>query len=262
MAQEGEITRADGSSGQSWPGPVRCGYTRQMGILGASQTPTPLSGREWQGAQSLQGVAELGFPGPALGKMQRQAACLAGDASGQGEETPSEGLGGHDPLTEADAGGPPAQVMRDDLDGQPGGVGGEAPRGEVIEPHAILQVADGVLYLGVAAVVSLQFQGVSLPVGDAGVIAVVGEQQSYARARPVQRRLTGESAHGCMLMARRVVRTKADWRLVRIARRTAWSGSHTTASLVTPRPGRSRWGEWLPSVAPSGDTPTRHWQRR
>ena len=101
-------------------GPARCGYARQMGILGASQTPTPLSGGEWQGAQSRHGAAELGFPGPALGKMLRQAACLAGDASGQGEETPSEGLGGHDPLTEPDAGGPPSQVVGDHLDGQPG----------------------------------------------------------------------------------------------------------------------------------------------
>ena len=116
-----------------------------------------------------------------------------------------------------------------------------------------------VLDLGVAAVVSLQFQGVPVPVGYEAVIAVVGEEQSYARPRPVQRRLTEESAHGGMLMARRVVRTKTDWRLVRIARRRAWSGSHTTASLVTPRPGRSRWGEWQQSVAPSGDTPTRHW---
>ena len=45
-------------------------------------------------------------------------------------------------------------------------------------------------------------------------------------------------------MARRVVRTKTEQTLVRIARPVAWSGSLTTASLVTPRSGRSRWGEW------------------
>ena len=49
--------------------------------------------------------------------------------------------------------------------------------GEMIGAHAVLQVADGVLDLGVAAVVGLQFQGVALPVGDEGVIAVVGEQR-------------------------------------------------------------------------------------
>ena len=137
-----------------------------------------------------------------------------------------------------------ASVVGDHLHRQPGGVGGEAARGEMVEPHAVLEVPDGILDLGVAAMVGLQFEGVPVAVGDEAVIAVVGEEQGYARPRPVQRRLTGESARGCMLMVRRVVRTKTDWRLVRIARRRAWSGSHATASLVTPRPGRSRWGEW------------------
>ena len=47
------------------------------------------------------------------------------------------------------------------LDRQPGGVGGEAARGEMIQPDAVLEVPDGVLDLGVAAMVGLQFQGVS-----------------------------------------------------------------------------------------------------
>ena len=46
----------------------------------------------------------------------------------------------------------------------------------MIEPHAVLQVPDGVLDLGVAAVVGLQFQGIPLTVGDEGVIAVGGEE--------------------------------------------------------------------------------------
>ena len=53
------------------------------------------SGREWQGAQSRQGSAELVFPGPALGQMQSELARRAGEPSGQGEEASSEGLGGH-----------------------------------------------------------------------------------------------------------------------------------------------------------------------
>ena len=96
------------------------------------------SGREWQGAQSRQGSAELVFPGPALGKMQGEAAGLAGEPSGQGEETPSEGLGGHHRFAQPDAGGPAGQVVGDDLDGQPGGVGGEAACGEMVKPHAVL----------------------------------------------------------------------------------------------------------------------------
>ena len=51
-------------------------------VLGTDQTPTALSGREWQGAQSGQGAVELDFPGPALGEMQGEAPRLAGDASG------------------------------------------------------------------------------------------------------------------------------------------------------------------------------------
>ena len=56
-------------------------------------------------------------------------------------------------------------------------IGGEAARWQVVEPHAVLQVADGVLDLRVAAMVGLEIQGVALPVGDEGVIAVVGEQE-------------------------------------------------------------------------------------
>ena len=42
---------------------------------------------------------------------------------------------------------------------KPGGVGGEAARGEMVEADAVLQVSDGILNLGVAAMVGLQFQG-------------------------------------------------------------------------------------------------------
>ena len=70
------------------------------------------SGREWNGSQSGQGATELGFPGPALGKMQGEAACGAGEPSGQGEDPPPEGLGGHDLLTQADTGRPAGQVVR------------------------------------------------------------------------------------------------------------------------------------------------------
>ena len=46
----------------------------------------------------------------------------------------------------------------------------------MVEPHAVLEVADGVLDLGVATMVSFQFQGVARTVGDEGVIAVFGKQ--------------------------------------------------------------------------------------
>ena len=69
------------------------------------------SGGEWQGAQPGQGICELGFPGPAPWEMQDEATGLAGDASGQGEEAPPEGLGGRRCLLQSDAPGPAGQVV-------------------------------------------------------------------------------------------------------------------------------------------------------
>ena len=75
------------------------------------------------------------------------------------------------------------EVMGHHLDGQPGAVGGEAARGEMVEPDAVLEVSDGVLDLGVAAVVGLQCQGIPLPVGDAAVVAVAGEEGQLGTGR-------------------------------------------------------------------------------
>ena len=77
----------------------------------------------------------------------------------------------------------PYKVVGDNLDRQPGAVGGEAPRGEMIQPHAVLEVSDGVLDLGVAAVVGLRFQGFPVPVGDAAVIAVAGKEGQLGTGR-------------------------------------------------------------------------------
>ena len=62
-------------------------------------------------------------------------------------------------------------------------------------------------------------------------------KQHYARFRAVQRRLTDEAGAWCNLVTRRVVRTKTERTLVLVARRKAWSGGLTVASLVTPQSG-------------------------
>ena len=121
--------------------------------------------------------------GQRCGRCRGEAARRAGEPSGQGEEPPPQGLGGYYLLTETDARRPAGQVVGNHLDGQPGGVGGEAARGEMVETHAVLQVPDGVLDLGVAAVVGLQIQGVAVAVGDEGVIAVAGEQRQLGAGR-------------------------------------------------------------------------------
>ena len=90
--------------------------------------------------------------------MQGEAAGLAGEPSGQGEEASPQGLGGHDLLTEPDARRPACQVVGHHLHRQPGTVGGETPRGEMVQADAVLEVSDGVFDLGVAAMVGLQIQ--------------------------------------------------------------------------------------------------------
>ena len=102
---------------------------------------------------------------------------LAGDSSGQGKGASPEDLGGCHRLAQSGALGPAGQIVGHDLYRQPGSIGREAPRGEMIEPNAVLETPDGILYLGVAAVVGLQFQGLAVSVGDEGVIAVFGEQR-------------------------------------------------------------------------------------
>ena len=108
---------------------------------------------------------------------------LGSEPSGQGEEPPPEGLGGGYPLSQTDPRRPAGQVVGHRLDGQPGAVGGEAARGEMVQPDAVLEVAYGILDLGVAAMVSLQFEQLPVPVGDEAVIAVFGEEGQLGTGR-------------------------------------------------------------------------------
>ena len=53
----------------------------------------------------------------------------------------------------------------------------------MVQPDAELEVSDGILDLGVAAMVGLQFQGLPVPVGDEAVIAVGGEEGQLRTGR-------------------------------------------------------------------------------
>ena len=141
-ARDGERIRSRGLS--------RPGWREIAGTLGQLQ-----AGRR-NGLQPGQGATELGFPRPAPGEMQSEAARRAGDPSHQSEDPPPEGLGDHGPLAQTNPRRPAGQVMRHHLDRQPGAVGGEARRRHVVQPE--LEVAYGVLDLGVAAMIGLQFQ--------------------------------------------------------------------------------------------------------
>jgi hypothetical protein len=62
--------------------------------------------------------------------------------------------------------------MGHDLNGEPGAIGGEPARRQVIEPDAVLEIADRVLDLGVAAMVGLQRERVAVAIGDEGMIVI------------------------------------------------------------------------------------------
>ena len=77
------LTARSGSAGRDYQGGMQqetLGDRPGSGLRGGwvvwwmGQAPTAPSGRKWQGAQSCQGATQLDFPGPALGKMQSEAA--------------------------------------------------------------------------------------------------------------------------------------------------------------------------------------------
>ena len=157
-ARSGHGGRNSAGGGQGVPFADWVGASWRERSDGRMAGQWPPSGWEWQGSQSSQGATELVFPGPALGQMQSEATGRAGEPSGEGEEASSEGLGGYQLLTQTDARGPACHHLHR----QPGGVGGEATRGEMVQSDAVLEVSNGVLDLGVAPMVGLQFQGFPL----------------------------------------------------------------------------------------------------
>ena len=59
---------------------------------------------------------------------------------------------------------------------EPGGVGGELARGQVIESHPVLEIPDRVLDLGMAPMVGFEFESLAITVGDEGVVVVDGKE--------------------------------------------------------------------------------------
>ena len=65
----------------------------------------------------------------------------------------------------------------------------------MVQSYAVLQVADGVLHLGVSAVVGFQLEGVALSVRDETVIAVAGEERQLGAGRGLHP--ADDEAHWC-----------------------------------------------------------------
>ena len=118
---QGEVDGPGAAAQANLPGQHPCGNHRGSGLvllnedvrLSGGRSGGPRLGQEGSGNVRTpgQGAVELGFPGPASGKMQGEAPCLAGVRSGQGEEAPPEGLGSYQLLSQADARGPAGQVV-------------------------------------------------------------------------------------------------------------------------------------------------------
>ena len=70
-----------------------------------------------------------------------------GEPSGEGEVAPPERPGRHDALAEPQPRRPAGEVVRDHLHREPGRVRGEAARGQMVQPDAVLEVTDRVLDL-------------------------------------------------------------------------------------------------------------------
>jgi len=108
-----------------------------------------------------------------------------------GSTSRAQGLCGHRRgiSTEADATHPATEVVGDDVEGHPDGIGAKAPGRQVVHPDAVLQISDHVLDHGVAAVIGLEVDRLAFTVGDKRVVVVSCEQRQLAarEASPVAR---------------------------------------------------------------------------
>jgi hypothetical protein len=136
--------------------------------------PVGVSGGGGNGSDAREGGLEVALPGPARGQVQCPAACVAGQAAGEGQQRPADGArGAHDGAGEAEQFGPAQQVVGERGEHGPGAVGVEVPGGEV-RRRLVVEVGDDLLDDGVIAVLGLDERDVFGAVGDEGEVAPVG----------------------------------------------------------------------------------------
>jgi hypothetical protein len=177
------------------------------------------SGREGHAAQPVQREQEPAGPWPARGQVQVEAARGAGEPAGQGQERVRRVL-----VVIKVSPRPIRLVQRARLWAMTARVSQAAlaanfPRGQVVEPDAVLEVADGVLHLGVAAVVGLQPQGGALAVGGLGHVGAV--------VQPV-----GDGVQVCVLRDCGKWQRGPPWRLSRFPEKLRWRSPPEACRVV------------------------------
>ena len=155
----------------------RTGVARVCGDVG-SVAAWP-SGREWNGSQPGQGASELGFPRPAPGEMQSEAARRAGDRPTRAKTRRLRVL-----VVTVRSPRPIRAVQRARLcaitwTASQAPLAAKRPDGMWFSPTPY-EVAYGVLDLGVAAD---RPRGLPIAVGDEAVIAVSGEEGELGTGR-------------------------------------------------------------------------------
>ena len=162
-------------------GTLATGVARDCGDVG-SVAGWP-SGRERNGLQPGQGATELGFPRPAPGrcKVRRRAERVIRPTREKNRRRRVLVITVRSPR-------PIRAVQRARLcaitwTASQAPLAAKRPDGMWFSPTPYLRVAYGVLDLGVAAMIGLQFQRLPIAVGDEGVIAVGGEESQLRTGR-------------------------------------------------------------------------------
>ena len=101
-----------------------------------------------------------------------------GDPAGQAEEAAADRLRDERPGDlESERADPSEEVVGDRREHRPGAVRAEVPRWAVRKTRALLHVPDRELHDGVAAVIGIEGDRITDPVGDEGVVAEGREQR-------------------------------------------------------------------------------------
>ena len=120
------------------------------------------------------GARSMGVPARLTRRAGMQMSC-ARSGGGHGELVVGMYFAGQD--------GPAAQVVGEDGAGQPGTVGGEAPRWAVLETGAFFDVPDGELDSGMFAVEAVYVDGWAVQVGEEAVVAPIQGKGPVGRGR-------------------------------------------------------------------------------